>query len=127
MTQLNFEQKSFRAGTTIFRAGSAPDFAYLISSGTVEIVSESGTVIDSLQRGDFVGEMALIDDNVRSATAVVREDVECVMFSRKEIQDSLDSDLLAYALVRLLVKRLRRADSRWDIREEEDVADQTNK
>ena len=121
MSRMNLEQKTFRAGTTIFQAGNTPDYAYLISSGTIEIVSASGTVIDSLQRGDFVGEMALIDDKVRSATAIAHEDTECVVFSREEIQNSLDSDLLAYALVRLLAKRLRRADSLWDSRMDEDV------
>ncbi len=123
------DMKAFAAGTTIFRAGSAPDYAYLISSGSVEIVSESGTTIDTLRRGDFFGEMALVDDNLRSASAVAREDTECAAFSPKEIQDSLDTDLLAYSLVRLLVKRLRRADSRRDNREEEGVlkAAQTNR
>lgn len=111
MEKNTLEEKTFKRGTTIFNSGDEPDCAYLISSGSVDIVSGSGKVLDTLERGDFFGEMALLDDTVRSATAVARNDVTCAMFTREEIQRSLEkSDLLTYALVRMLTKRLRHID-----------------
>ena len=106
------EEKTFPSGTTIFKAGDKPDFAYLISKGSVEIVSKSGRILDTLERGDFFGEMALLDDTVRSATVVVLEDLTCALISREEITESIEnSDLLTYALVRMLTKRLRHTDA----------------
>ena len=115
MAKLNdkFENVAFDAGATIFRQGDAPDFGYLVQSGTVEIVATrdgADQVLDTLTRGDFFGEMALVDDEPRSATARACDNVTCARFSKKEVEESLaKSDLLTYALIRLLTKRLRRA------------------
>lgn len=106
------EEKTFTSGTTVFKAGDKPDFAYLISKGRVEILSKSGKILDTLERGDFFGEMALLDDTVRSATVVVLEDLTCALITREEIKESIEnSDLLTYALVRMLTKRLRHTDA----------------
>ena len=43
---------------------------------------------------------------------VVREDLTCALISKEEIKESIEnSDLLTYALVRMLTKRLRHTDS----------------
>ncbi len=112
MDEDTLEEKTFPSGTTIFEAGDVPDFAYLISQGSVEVLSNTGKVLDTLERGDFFGEMALLDDTVRSATVVVREDVTCALISKDEIKKSIENaDLLTYALLRMLTKRLRHTDS----------------
>ncbi len=112
MREDTLEEKIFPSGTTVFKAGDEPDYAYLISEGVVDIVSPTGKVLDTLERGDFFGEMALLDDTVRSATAVSRGNVTCALISREEIKTSLEkSDLLTYALVRMLTKRLRHTDA----------------
>lgn len=112
MDENSLEEKTFTGGTTIFRAGDMPDFAYLISEGRADVLSSSGKILDTLERGDFFGEMALLDDTVRSATVVAREDLTCAVISREEIKKSIEgSDLLTYALVRMLTKRLRHTDT----------------
>ena len=55
MAKLNdkFENATFDAGATIFRQGDAPDFGYLVQSGTVEIVATrdgADQVLDTLTR-----------------------------------------------------------------------------
>lgn len=110
--------KTFEKGAVIFEKGDPPDFAYLIRSGTVNIVAQQGTmdvVLTTLSRGDFFGEMALVDDQPRSARAIVEEDAKCAVFTQKEINESLaNSDLLTFALLRLLTKRIRKSTLRGE-------------
>ena len=112
MNEDTLEEKTFPGGTTVFEAGDKPDFAYLISKGSAEVLSNTGKVLDTLERGDFFGEMALLDDTVRSATVFPKEDLTCALISREEIKKSIENaDLLTYALMRMLTKRLRHTDS----------------
>ena len=102
----------FPKGMVIFRQGDPPDFAYLIKSGEVEIVTGADTnqrVIDVLSIGDFFGEMALVDNVPRSATAVAREDLICAVLSQEHFEAKMaDADFFTEGLIRLLSKRLRK-------------------
>ena len=109
----------FKSDETIFRKGDAPDArAYIIESGQVAITSNVGAQdvhIDTLERGDFVGEMALIDDHPRSATATATTDTVCSVLSKTEVDEALaEADFLAYALIRALNRRVRRLTERAD-------------
>lgn len=109
----------FKRGDTLFRKGDPPDgCAYIIESGQVAITSNVGAQdvhIDTLERGDFVGEMALIDDHPRSATAAAEEDTVCTVLSKDEVDRALqEADFLAYTLIRALNRRLRRLTERAD-------------
>lgn len=60
-------------GTVLFREGEAGEKAYYIEEGRVSIVRGEETIA-VLGTGDIVGEMALIDDRPRTATAVCAAD-----------------------------------------------------
>jgi uncharacterized membrane protein len=74
-------------GTSLFRAGDVGDAMYLIESGRVRIcVSDEDKkeiVLAELARGDFFGEMAIIDGKKRSADAVIAEDARLAVLSRE--------------------------------------------
>src|SRR5215467_6607205 len=71
------ESLDCKTGTTLFRAGDDGDAMYLIEQGKVRICvrTKDGheVTLTDLQRGDFFGEMALLDHKPRSADARVTE------------------------------------------------------
>lgn len=64
------EPRVFVPGEKIFKAGDPGDCLYLIHTGTVQILSSEGVAIAQLGDGAFFGEMALLTDKPRSASAV---------------------------------------------------------
>ena len=67
-------------GDYIFREGEFGQHAYIINSGTVELVKFTGdqqSVLAELEKGALFGEMAIIDGSARSASA--RAKTECVL------------------------------------------------
>lgn len=69
---------TFQNGEIIFRQGDVQDFMYSILSGTVGIYKDYGTVrenkVAELEAGKFLGEMELVEEEPRSATAVALSD-----------------------------------------------------
>lgn len=102
------------AGEVIFYEGEAGDAMYLIRSGSVAVIR--GTVDEPLilgyrDAGEFVGEMALIDDLPRSATVVAVQPVQLLKIVREDFQQLLaESTVLDHNLLRKLSARLRAAD-----------------
>ena len=108
------EYKLFDAKDIIFKEGDAPENAYLIHMGAVEVVvghSDGSTkIIDTLNPGEFFGEMALVDNLPRSATAIAKVPTTCAMVSKEHFESLLDqAEPLTRAMLELLVKRLRKA------------------
>ena len=116
MADDDLNYSNFSAGQIIFRRGDPPDFAYLVTSGSIEIIVETGgreEVIDTAGPGDVFGEMSLVENMPRSATARATEPTMCAAFSMDHVQERLgDGDVFTVGLLRLLIKRLRRATDR---------------
>jgi hypothetical protein len=103
------------AGQAIFREGDAGSEMYIIETGTVDILRESrgGETLATLEAGDFFGEMAVLEDQPRFATAVARSSVRLLRIDRAAFGDVLSQNVeIAIRIMRKLTARLRRADER---------------
>src|SRR5262249_22387647 len=81
MKQASFSRKTYRSGAVIFREGEDGVSAYIVESGRIEIVKEEGGErrrIGTIGPGGLFGEMALVDNKPRMATAVAVSD-SCVV------------------------------------------------
>jgi len=93
------------------------DALYVVKQGQVKVVliGEDGreVILSVLGEGQFFGEMALLDDEPRSAHVIAMEDSTLIVLRREDFQGILgQSPALALALLRELTRRLRRADEK---------------
>ncbi|HET6468913.1 MAG TPA: cyclic nucleotide-binding domain-containing protein, partial [Geminicoccaceae bacterium] len=83
----------YRAGQVIFREGDPSDRAYLVVSGRVEITKagEEGALrIGVLKAGDLLGELGVLGDAPRSATARALEHTVVRALSARELLRALE-------------------------------------
>jgi CRP/FNR family transcriptional regulator, cyclic AMP receptor protein len=107
LTGNNIESRFVRAGDVIFREGDAADDLFVIKSGQVRIQVGNKTVAD-LPADTIFGEMALIDNAPRSATATALTDVELVPVSEKQFLFLVSqTPNFALKVMRTLARRLR--------------------
>jgi len=110
------QRRSFRRGDIVFHKGDDGTSLFLILEGQVRIVllSESGdeALLGVLDSGDFFGELALIDQQPRSATIVASEPTETLVLHRDDFLAFLrGTPEVAVDMLRILSQRLREADS----------------
>lgn len=74
----------YAAGDWVMREGEPAGSAYIVRSGRLDVVDEGPpeTLIRSLQRGDVVGELALLSDEARSSSVRARRDVALLELDR---------------------------------------------
>jgi CRP-like cAMP-binding protein len=99
--------RSYKQGDTIFREGDPASELYVIKSGKVEI-RHGNRLLDTLDGNNIFGEMALIDNAPRSATAVAGTDVTLVPVGEKQFLFLVSqTPFFALTVMRALVRRLR--------------------
>ena len=86
------QEVSLPAGAVLFRKGDAGDALYIVRSGVAESRGGAGAPGDAtlglFEPGDNVGEMALLNDEPRSATVVALTDVDLWVLSRERFTRS---------------------------------------
>lgn len=98
---------AFPPRATIFRQNEIGDRAYIVKRGQVEI-RERGHALETIAPGEIFGEMALIDDEPRSASAVALSEVEVIPIDRAMFEVLLrDDEDFALTIMRLMARRLR--------------------
>jgi len=104
-----FKERTFPAGETIIKEGVGAAAFFVIESGEAT-VSIRGKPIRTLGRGDYFGEIALIDEGTRSATVTASADVVCHGLTYWEFRPLVQANAtIAWNLLQTLVRRLRTA------------------
>ena len=118
-------RREYRAGEVIFRQGEPGVGMYVVRHGLVEIIYEpSGEVLAELRDGDFFGEIALLNETPRSATA--KAATACTLWGlfQPDLLDLLERDprlgvKLMVPLAQIAGQRLIRADAQMQTLREE--------
>ena len=102
----------FPAGKVLFREGDAGEDMYIIQSGRVAIKKRTGANKDVtlavLEKGDFFGEMAVLERMPRSATAEMAEAGDLIVISGDTFGDMIKSNPeIAFRMLRKYSIRLR--------------------
>ena len=106
-----FKRRHFSEVETIIRDLSDVAAFFLIESGEAR-VSVRGAARDNLRAGDHFGEIALIDEGVRSATIVALTDLDCYGLTYWEFRPLLlENGGIALKLLQSLATKLRSAES----------------
>ena len=105
------DRKVFPIGEKIFRDGDSGGRAYIVQSGSVDIVKEingEDVVVGTVGPGGIFGEMALIDDEPRMASAIVSDTCVCIVITRAVFQKKLNKlDPFLSGVLRILVENIR--------------------
>lgn len=110
----HLSREIFQAGECIFRQGDEGDCAYLIEGGIIEILNPAtGASLGLLVEGDLFGEIALIDHNPRTATAVARVETVVIPVRRGLVEELLrTTDPVIRHLMKVVLERFRSAVGR---------------
>ena len=108
-------RRRYPKDTVVFFENEEGDFFFTIVQGRIKvtILGDDGReiILSVLGPGDFFGEMALLDNEPRSATAIAVEDSELLSLHRTDFQAVIaDNRAITGALIKVLTGRLRRAN-----------------
>ncbi len=110
------EEVSFSHGDFIVRQGEVGDVMFIIASGEVSIISNKNEKEVELARrksGEYVGEMALISKEPRSATVTAVGEVRTLAINQKSFESLLrDRPDVSLAVIQVLCERLKEADQK---------------
>jgi len=111
--------KTFQAGEMIFSEFEPGDNFYLIQSGRVQLVKLIGDIektLDILQPSEMFGEMAILENSPRSATAIALDTVKVLEFNSQNFEIlMLGNPQIALKLLRMFSKRIYDSKRRFMI------------
>jgi CRP-like cAMP-binding protein len=104
------DAETLQPGAVLFREGDPGDAMFAITEGRVEL-SHLGTVLEDFGPGSILGEMALIDEAPRSATATVTTEARVVRVDKDHFNYLVqEHPTFALQVMTVMAERLRRAN-----------------
>lgn len=111
--------KSCPTGTVLFREGEVGDRMFVLQSGKVRITKQGRDgekTLAILGPGEFLGEMAILNNKPRTGTAVVVEDARLLVIDGRTFEQMVVSSAeIAVRLIKKLSRRLDAADALIDV------------
>jgi CRP/FNR family transcriptional regulator/CRP/FNR family cyclic AMP-dependent transcriptional regulator len=106
---------SFKRGDLIIKKGEIDSRLFVIISDEVEVIKRLGSQneksLNILRSNNYFGEMALLDNYVRTASVVAREDTEALTLDQWNIREEIKKNpMIAIELLQTLSRRLRKAE-----------------
>jgi len=106
--------KTVPAGTVIFKENEPGQDMYIIQAGNVKITKQVRDIEKTLVvlgRGEFFGEMSILNDKPRSASAVAADECELLVIDRKTFEAMIKGNPeIALRIIKKLAARLQEAD-----------------
>ncbi len=118
----HIENKKVPKGMVLCKEGAVGDSLFYIIEGKIEIKKEATdgrqTVLAQFHKGSTVGEMSLVEESPRSATATALEDVELLILTREKFEKILSDEppvgvKILRNIARSLSTRLRHTSGRF--------------
>jgi CRP-like cAMP-binding protein len=110
LSAFNRFARTFRPGEMIFSEYEPGDTFYMIRSGRVRLIKILGDVektLDILEPSDMFGEMAILENSHRSATAIAIDDVTVLEFNRRNFEILMAGNpQIALMLLKMFAKRI---------------------
>jgi CRP-like cAMP-binding protein len=110
--------KKISANTVLFQEGDKGEEMFIIQSGKVKISKRIRGVektLATLEKGEFFGEMAILNDKPRSATAETVEDCEMLVIDRKTFDALIRGNVeIAVRFIKRLADRLRETNDQME-------------
>ena len=108
-------KRRFKRGEVIVEQGTKSNTLFIILTGRVRVVTSDKrgreVILATLQPGDYIGEMSLIDNEPHSATVRAEVQTDMLTLGRAEFARCLpENSSMSYAIMKGLVQRLRQAD-----------------
>ena len=110
-------ERAYPKGSVILFQDDPGDSLFILRTGRVKVVliGEDGreVILGVLDSGAHFGELALIDDQPRSAHVIAMEDSQLLILRREDFRRRVDANpSVGWALLQELSRRLRRADEK---------------
>jgi len=110
--------KKLPLGTVLFHEGDRGEEMFVLQSGKVKISKQIRGVkktLATVEKGDFFGEMAILNDKPRSATAETIEECEMLVIDRKTFDTLLRGNVeIAIRFIKRLADRLRETNDQLE-------------
>jgi len=106
---LSMQEETVRQGTAVIKEGTRGDKMYIVVRGKLEVRKAGNeTPIAVLAEKQVFGEMALLDDEPRSASVLATEDAHLLSLQRRDLERILRRySSIAFNMMRILSRRLR--------------------
>jgi len=100
------------AGQILFNEGDEGELMYVVMSGTLDIFVH-GKLVETAEAGAIVGEMVIVDENIRSASVIAKTDCTLLPIGRMRFSFlTQETPHIALHVIRVMADRLRRTDAR---------------